>query len=201
MKKLILATCLMVNAVFASFAGVIINDLGPATHGGWFSFTFDSDGSYGIEFGIYTTQPFEIGSFGYYYLDNPHWDNWIYGTFTGDTSDYFSTVGSNSVGYTVADYNTTGYLGDFKAGDTIAIWIQFDGINTATSSDIGFVLSNPGGLAIYDEVLHVPLREVYFHLVDLTPASSGAPLPGVLAALAIGGCAFLGRKFRKSIKK
>jgi len=38
-------------------------------------------------------------------------------------------------------------------------------------------------------------------LLPGSPSPVGEPSPGVLAALAIGGVAFLGRKFRKSIKK
>jgi len=194
MKKLILAASLMVSAVFASFAGIIINyNIDPPWP--YASFTFDSDGEYGLLFGdVYAS------NFGYFFIDDP--GTLIAGTLTGNTSDYFS---SNDIhgngGISLADTNT-GYLGEFKAGDTICIYIDLGGFYYNNS----YILDTTGAVMWADPgdgrtVIMWIAPDFHYQIVELGSPISGEPLPGVIAALAIGGCAFLSRKVRKSIKK
>jgi len=198
MKKLILAICLIVGASFASFAGIQMYNPG-FMHDGT-GFTFDSDGSYGLLFGLVLERPFDTPiAFGYYHLSDP--TTFYSGSFTGNDSDYFSSI-VGLPGCTFVDINT-GYLGEFKSGDIIGIWIQ-DGNGTIYTSldtgreDVVFMgTSHWNGLYnFFDLGSSAPC---YLHGIEMAPPV-GEPLPGVMAALAIGGCAFLGRKIRKSIK-
>jgi len=197
MKKLILAACLMVSAVFASFGAVQANNLGigPNSSPMW-SFTFTSDGSWGLEFGSYTMNYRSITSFGYYFIDDP--TTWYSGTLTGNNSIYFSNLGIS-----FADANT-GFLGDFKTGDTIGIWIitNKSGINgTYTSTDTGIHAGWIGSLTQFSN-FNFNMGENGYHWIEMeNPNPPGAPLPGVMAALAISGCVSLGRKIRNKIKK
>jgi len=204
MKKLILAASLMAGAAFASFAGVQVNYLKDGPHGDYeISFTFTSDGSYGLEFGgwdmgnEFINWVYEPAAFGYYYTNEQGElvGSFISGTLTGNNSNYFNTVEH------ILDVNT-GFLGDFKAGDTIGIWVQMNGGDFYTTTD-----SKGQGQSMYTLVFDAgtvitdfAFLNTAFRFVDLTPPN-GEPLPGVLAALAIGGCAFLGRKFRNNMKK
>ena len=215
MKKVLLAVCLMGNAAFASFADVQIN-FGWAT--GAFghesmalSFTFTSDGSYGIAFGErfdadewrqWDSVP-TIDAFGYYFLSDP--TTLIAASFTGNNSDYFASV--YDFEYLVD--TDTGFLGNFNAGDTIGVWALMDGM-IETSTDIGLGIS-PYFVTLIDWVSWPEVNPGYFGLgnsmmgpymqVIEMANPSGQPLPGVIAALAIGGCAFLGRKLRNRVKK
>jgi len=199
MKKLILATCLMVGATFASFAyeykpaAITYNN---PTQFEW-TFTFDADGSYDLLLGDRLgLPPVEINALGYYFFDDPA--NRISIDFAGNKSDYFSTIGSSETYYNLIDINTA-HLGEFKAGDTIGIWIQKSNGDIWTSSLP--IRDFYGGELLPDGVFRFESENIFFQFNDVTPASSGAPLPGVWAALAIGGCAFLGRKIRNKIKK
>ena len=95
MKKLIVATCLIVGAAFASFAGVIYNDLGLVSgdYLKFVSFTFTSDGSYGLEFGTrdggFQAYP-SVSAFGYYYINGPEAGVLKDGILLGNNSDYFN---------------------------------------------------------------------------------------------------------------
>jgi len=193
MKKLILAASLMVGTAFASFAAVQhnVNDGYPIE----VSFTFTSDGSYGILFGL---DPMNIAAsppqaFGYYFIDNP--TEWFSGIFTGNNSDYYSNNVSN-FGTSFVDIET-GYLGEFKAGDTIGLWVQDRWGMIWTSTDIEEGYFN--GVYRMHGAFTVGAQS-YSEFAEMAPPV-GEPLPGVIAALAIGGCAFLGKKLRKSIKK
>jgi len=195
MKKLILAASLMVGAAFASFAEVQMNQ--DWQGGGYVlvTYTFTTNGSYGILLGNRPGDYFtmaDMTDFGYYFIDDP--DTLISGTIIEHNSEYLST-------FTYAEDRfenlTTGYLGDFQAGDTIGIYIKSAGyLRTSTTGEGGccftpfphFWIGGSSGF-------------IDFHVFELTSSPNGEPLPGVLAVLAIGGCAFLGRKFRNRIKK
>ena len=190
MKKLILAASLIVGAAFASFAGVQINTAAGSDE---LSFTFTADGSYGLFWGWNPyNSPFDVSAFGYYYLSDP--TTLISGTFTGNNGDYFNSLGG---GYSHLVDIETGYLGSFNIGDTIGLWAKFEiegAIYTTTQTGLSF----PN--MIYADASFVSFQSRFLQFTEM-PNPNGEPLPGVLAALAIGGCAFLGRKIRKSIKK
>ena len=196
MKKLILTASLMVSAVFASFGAVQVNDHGIINvfeHST--SFTFTSDGSYGIAFG----NNFALGpmlAFGYYYTSGPNAGVLQTGTFTGNTSNYFSSNGWGT------DYNTA-YLGDFKAGDTIGIWIAVaNSTGTFTSTEIGAGYAGLGSASL-STFFGFGAPGYRFQFIDgvTNPNPVGEPLPGVMAALALGGAAFIGRKLKNRVKK
>jgi len=201
MNKTIITICLMAGAVFASFAGVQYNNLGLGSNGYGMgcTFTFTSDGSYGLLFGS-DTDYFHPGAgvtaFGYYFLDDPA--NWISGTLSGNTSDYFSGHPELSMGTTI-DTNT-GLLGNFNAGDTIGIWIQVGGlITTSTDTGLGYAYCIYNHGIEGDKILALG-PSLFFQFAEMnTPA--GVPLPGVMIELAIGGCVFLGRKLSHKINK
>jgi len=177
MKKLILTTCLMVGAAFASFGGVIVHSGGDAAE--W-HFSFSSHAVYGIEF----SAPWP-GDYGWYDFNNP-----------GELQSGYATSIS------------TGYLGEFKAGDAIGMWFKvYNGtgyeIYTFAPTDIwNFIGAGVSGGG-FCEVFFPPssyFDYVSFRIVELAPLS-GQPLPGVMAALAIGGCIFLGRKLKNRVKR
>ena len=200
MKKLIFTTCLIVSAAFASFAGIQYNE--PADIYSPTTFTITSDGTYGLFLGKFSGYPFGANEVGFVYMNDP--TNLIAGTLLGNDSDFFNTHPSSMW----KDENTV-LLGEFKAGDTIGIWIK---------NSVGTILST----AEYGEVdfyrtLWLPHQDLAwtpegtpfvfsmgtpfaFLLVEMN-APAGEPLPGVMAALAIGGCAFLGRKIRGRAKR
>ena len=206
MNKLILTACLMVSAAFASFGGiywdngwktdegVTINDLGANCD---LSYTFDNAGSFYLAFGVHQANisSSAIFAFGYYFIDDPA--TLYSGTLIGNTSDYYS---SRAGGWYV-DLNT-GYLGDFNAGDTIGIWIQETaGGAIKTTTGLPPLGGNEArGTLMSDGSTHVHLSSIMFHFVEINPPV-GEPLPGVLAALAIGGVAFISRKIRNKMKK
>ena len=176
----------MAGAAFASFGGVMINM--PDGSGQW-HFTFDSDGSYGLDFS-YNIEAFSspltiavVDAFGWYDFNNPI--ELHYGYFIGPTS---------------------GYLGEFHAGDAISIWIKTNGslsnipgIYTFSSTDLGYWEGSIAGgndYGIWYSSVHSPF---YFTFAEMAPPS-GKPLPGVIAALVIGGCAFLGVKLKNRMK-
>jgi len=194
MKKLMLAVCVMLSVVSVSYGGVKYNFTGKINMPPFaMYFTIESDGEYGLVFGSRTDSlsSSDIQAFGYYFTDDP--TTLISGTLTGNNSDYFNSLGNVAGTGLLIDTNT-GYLGEFKAGDTIAIWIQ--------GSIDGYIRTNTFTWDMKDGVFTcLSGWGYYFQFVELGAPSSGEPLPGVMAALTIGGCAFLGKKIRKSTKK
>ena len=181
MKKTVLAVCLMAGTTLASFGAVQCNFLDPWMEGYDQSYyTFDANGAVNFSFENSIAKD-TIIKFGYYFLDNPEQ------LFAGDLA--------------------TGYLGDFKVGDAIGIWIENDGsswnitpgIYTTTYTGMDgqyFEGSGSGLIAVRTGNMRLGLM---FSLSQ-TDAPVGEPLPGVIAALAIGGCAFFGRKLRNKMK-
>ena len=186
MKKLIVAATLMVGAAFASFAAVQY-DYNPGavtynTSGSGIetqvSFTFDAAGKYDLIFGYATSGETLIPlAFGYYFIDGPDAGKLVSGQIGGNYSDHFNSW------FGQIDINT-GYLGTFNAGDTIGLWVQY-GPMLYKSTDIPVPIGADDSGIIFCGNTYFAFNEV-----------SGSPLPGVWAALAIGGCAFLGRKIR-----
>jgi len=184
MKKIITTICLIVGTALVSFGGV---QLYSAYGSDKWHFWFDSDGGYGINF-FADYYPLEItaaiSAFGWYDFNNP--TELFAGTFTGPG---------------------LGYFGEFKAGDAIGVWIQTDGslgevpgIYTFNPIGLGnYIGSGVGGVCMifYD---HDFSKDINFLVIDMN-APPGQPLPGVMAALAIGGCIFLGRKLKNRVKR
>jgi len=209
MKKLILAATLIVGAAFASFAAVVydynpgavtINDLGATGEGSLtlYTFTFDTAGKYDLIFGDCEWNSARYpDAFGYYFVDGRDGFQLHAGIYGGNYSDYWSNSGLNASFPVDVTDSMTGFLGFFEAGDTIGIWINHNGY-TITSTDLGPNSTFNGLLSISTgEGFYSNNNNNWFTFNEV----SGSPLPGVWAALAIGGCAFLGRKIRKSIKK
>ena len=201
MKKLILTACLMVSAVCASFGGIQYNTEQydeSYPHLLSYSFTFTSDGSYGFLFGS-DWEYHGLEAFGYYYISDPA--NRIDGVLTGNNSDYFSSLDTQPDTGEIADVNT-GYLGNFNAGDTIGLWFQFMGY-VYTSTDTGDEEVIYFSMKIWElEIFTMGsgfCNAFYFKFVEASPPV-GEPLPGVMAALAIGGCAFIGKNLRNRVK-
>jgi len=173
MKKLIVATCLMVGAAFASFAAVqydynpgavTYNQFGPYQY----SFTFEEAGKYDL---IAQPGP-SVTAFGYFFIDDP--DTLIAAQYGGNF-------------YTAEDFTyDTYFLGYFNAGDQIGLWYQ--------SGMVVNTIIGPANTKIeeWDGLNWVLIGGSNFSFNEV----SGSPLPGVWAALAIGGCAFFGRKIR-----
>jgi len=196
MKKLILTTCLMAGAALASFGAVQYNFYNNGVGNGMqstLSITFTESGYYGIET-LFGGPPRPSYNYGYYMVVS--------------ASDPTPTGVAGSG-------NSEGWLGYFNAGDTIGLWTTFywDGIiisayngNYKDYRELS-QLVNPGGWPfpyLSDTYL---LEDGAFNAIHGqfrfkagTPPA-GEPLPGVMAALAIGGCAFLGRKLKNRAKR
>jgi len=138
-----------------------------------------------------------LNAFGYYYMSDP--TTFYSGTVTGNNSDYFDSLGMIVTGNVIVDSNT-GYLGEFKAGDTIGLWLKVDG-TIFTTTETSVPATSGGGMVLRENSVLAAGGLMFCFQLSETTAPICEPLPGVIAALAIGGTAFLGRKFRKSIKK
>jgi len=223
MKKLLLAASLMASAVFSSFAGVVVNE-NPWHGGNAFTFTFTESGDYGLQFFWESiTTPSEIHAFGYYFVDNP--TNLIAGSFTSDTHSYYNEINNGIVlGGNVATVDANiGNLGSFKAGDTIGLWIltsrDFYGDNIfMTSSDTGLAAHTytlccveagdytfENGYPIGNPQDSYAFYQAHFYydrtFIRFVQNPHGEPLPGVLAALAIGGAIVAGKRMKSKIRK
>ena len=182
----------MAGAAFASFGAVQYNYVGnPGSilkQSDGMYFTFDANTSlFAPTFvdGAQHQKTHNVVAFGYYFLDNPA--NLIAGDFS------------------------TGHLGNFKAGDMIGYWVQSTGIDNINA---GIYTTTKTGIdehvfynGFYNGKFYfIGLRSdsignyaAGFIFVEGTPPA-GEPLPGVIAALAIGGCAFLGMKLKNRVK-
>jgi len=191
----------------------------------YWSFAFDHSGSLYLDLSHnvknkdrYFGKPYPnalpaVVSFGYYYLNGIR-NNETYGSkgeplihpkelFTGDL--------------------TTGYLGDFNAGDVIGIWVQtkgglgvgdVPGIYTSTYTSLGprgigsgpwlgnMSMANNAmyGIAISDELKdgHYYHNAYFYYSTKFIEKSTS--LPSTLTALAIDGCTFLGNKMKNALK-
>jgi len=176
-----------------------------------------------------TAGPATIHAFGYYYVNGPNAGQMIAGAFVDGNNHSYSDIpssyfsGYNMDGMYTVDSNL-GYLGDFNAGDTIGLWIISSrpdyvyGVGEEaliTSSFMtGFANAFEGLCSVCNNVGeyygdnsyeffqgHFQADRTFFRFINGVDNPNGQPLPGVIAALAIGGAAFIGKKLKKNVKK
>ena len=193
MKKIMLTMCLMAGAIFAHaqtaapYESVGMKSSYNSNYGWEQRYTFQTSGSYGI--GLRTSYPKEnVVAFGYYYLSNPS--------------------------KLIAGNVESGYLGSFNAGDAIGLWFEIKAEKNGKTVEGFFSTTDVGqktifGISSYsgDEGafawagINSAIGYVASYYFTNTAAPVGEPLPGVMAALAVGGCAFLiGRKLKNRAK-
>jgi len=211
MNKLILTACLMVSAFFASFGAVQFNELDD----GMMTFTFVTAGYY--EISTLESLGCPVDEFGYYMVESA-----TDSTPTGKAGK--AGGGGGSAGGSGGEGDSeepVGSLGYFNAGDTIGLWFKsgnsiattsynsagFAAVETALGYDEGTIAFTVTPFETGPDQFSVsPFGTYEFNSQDdfgqsFAGAASGQPLPGVIAALAIGGTIFISRKLKIQIKK